>query len=597
MLKGNNDSKLLENGIIEIVIPFYQIWQEIVNEKTLDIYQYRILTSLSALKELSLVLNKTLKGIFTNDANIDSCREETLYIINSDCILEKYCRGITNRLKFCLGNKPKSDADKNRMLAHVNYAIKEIQYLYEKWTLRELKDAIVRQDMRIIVELSNVVASQAANNGWSAHALMDLLRYFRSERDFDEQWHLFETSLLNHDKQEHDVLIFISFRNQKNGVETDTLERLSNMGLEILEYEKLVQEYSNLDDIQSLLNAQKRYFRVRVKAFDIYSAAHTAIRRISDQLNMASFYNLVSAWDLSSVSIVAINSVTNYHKQFLASQLYKTYDYLESSGTIFSYTKDIFTDETKRELREKLTGSFGYANISRASLFQEEKYMNLWVALESLARTKMYPDIISNVKQTVPAAMSLRYIYRIVRNYVEDCARCNVEFKFTNYEIDMKQDTKQKLVEQTIHLFLTPDLYSELLEKCKVNSLLFYRTQAVYDILSNVKILKKKVKNHHDRVQWQIQRLYRVRNEIAHAALQNETSLVPYIEHLYDYLATYITEIVSCICVYQEGTVEEALAHIKDNYDVFIAFAEQGEDDILEKNVMRTGIIDLISPH
>ena len=279
MLKGNNDSKLLENGIIEIVIPFYQIWQEIVNEKTLDIYQYRILTSLSALKELSLVLNKTLKGIFTNDANIDSCREETLYIINSDCILEKYCRGITNRLKFCLGNKPKSDADKNRMLAHVNYAIKEIQYLYEKWTLRELKDAIVRQDMRIIVELSNVVASQAANNGWSAHALMDLLRYFRSERDFDEQWHLFETSLLNHDKQEHDVLIFISFRNQKNGVETDTLERLSNMGLEILEYEKLVQEYSNLDDIQSLLNAQKRYFRVRVKAFDIYSAAHTAIRR------------------------------------------------------------------------------------------------------------------------------------------------------------------------------------------------------------------------------------------------------------------------------------------------------------------------------
>lgn len=57
-----------------------------------------------------------------------------------------------------------------------------------------------------------------------------------------------------------------------------------------------------------------------------------------------------------------------------------------------------------------MTGAFGYANISRASLFQEEKYMNLWVALESLARTRMYPDIISNVKQTVPAAMSLIYI-------------------------------------------------------------------------------------------------------------------------------------------------------------------------------------------
>lgn len=595
MLKENNDAQLIENGVNEIIIPFYQIWQELVNVKTLDIYQYRILTSLSALKELSIVISKTLKGIFTNDANIDSCREETLYIINNDDILNKYCKGILNRLKFCLGNKPKCDADKNRVLAHVNYAIKEIQPLYEKWYLSELKDAIIHQDMKKIIDASNVVASQAASNGWSAYALTELLRFFRSDKNFEEQWQLFETTLLNTDKQDHDVLIFIPFRNQRNGVESDTIETLSNLGLEILGYERLIEEYDDLDDIQSLLNAQKRYFRVRVKAYDVYSAANIAIRRISDQLNMASFYNLVSAWDLSSVTIVVINRINKYHKQLLAGQLYKTYDYLESSGRVFSHTKDIFADETKKELREKLTGAFGYANISRASLFQEEKYMNLWVALESLARTRMYPDIISNVKQTVPAAMSLRYIYRIVRNYIEDCVRCRVEFKFTNFEIDMKQDTKQKLVEETISIFLTPHLYAELLEKCKVNSLLYFRTKTVYDILSDAKELKKKVKNHHDRVEWQIQRLYRVRNEIVHAALQNETSLVPYIEHLYDYLATYITEIVSCICVCKEGTIEEALAHIKDNYDVFIAFSEQGELDIINATVVKTGIIDLVS--
>lgn len=228
MLKELNDEKLIQIGVKEKVILFYQLWKELVNEKTLDIYQYRILTSLSALEELAEVLRKTIAGVFTNDAHVESCREETLYILNSDKLLEN----------------------------HYN-------------------------------------------------------------------------------------------------------------------------------DIGNLLNAEKRYFKVDICAFDIYSAAHKAIRQISNLLNMASFYNLVSAWNLSSVTFVSINNINKYHKAFNAEQLYRTYDYLDSSGKVFEHTRNIFVNEENFSLREKLTGAFGYANISRASLFQEEKYVNLWVALES----------------------------------------------------------------------------------------------------------------------------------------------------------------------------------------------------------------------
>lgn len=422
MLKDNNDEQLRRKGVMEKLIPFYQIWQELVNEKTLDIYQYRILTSLSALEELSEVLRKTLTGVFINDANVEACREETLFILNTDAIMEKYYKGVVNRLKFSLGSRPKTDAEKHRLLAQVSYVINEISPSYEKNAVTELKNSILMGSIKDIEFYSNVVASQAAHNGWSSRALIDLLRFFREDKEYDEQWNLFEEAILSREKNIHDVLIHIPFRNQRNSDNSDTLSVLSNLGLDVYTYEQLVQDFSYLKDIRSLLNAEKRYFYVQVYAFDVYSAAHSAIRKISDQLNMASFYNLVSAWDLSSVSIVSINSTNKYHKSLNAEQLYKTYDYLDSSSKVFEYTRNIFADENKKELREKLTGSFGYANISRASLFQEEKYMNLWVALESLARTKMYQDIISNVKQTVPAAMSLRYIYRIVRNYVEDCS-------------------------------------------------------------------------------------------------------------------------------------------------------------------------------
>ena len=594
MLRGQNNETLIQKNVNEIVIPFYQIWQEMVNEKTMDIYQYRILTSLSALEELAEVLRKTMAGIFTNDANIETCREETLYILNSDMIMEKYYKAIANRLRFGIGQKLKTDAEKTRLYALVKYAVVEIAVKYEWYAVEELKSSILAGNLKEISMYANIVASQAVHKGWSSQALNNLLCFFRNEKTFDEQWSMFKETILKTEQQRQDVLIHIPFRNQKNGDALSTLVILKNLGLETYTYEQLIAEFSEISDIGSLLNAEKKYFRVQVSSFDVYTAAHKAIRKISDLLNLGSSYNLVSAWDLSSVSFIVINDTNKYHKAFNAEKLYKTYDYLDSSGKVFEYTKNIFIDDNKVALREKLTGAFGYANISRASLFQEEKYMNLWVALESLARTRMYSDIISNVKQTVPAAMSLRYIYRIVRNYVEDCIRCEVGFDFPNHYIDMNQETKQKMVKETIEVFRTPELYNILLQKSEVNSLLKYRTETVYKILNDMVILKDKVKNHHDRIEWQIQRLYRIRNEIVHSALQNETSLIMYIEHLYDYLSTYITEIVTCISERQESILEETLAVIKDNYDVFIAFMEKGEYQLVVEKVLNAGVINLI---
>lgn len=70
--------------------------------------------------------------------------------------------------------------------------------------------------------------------------------------------------------------------------------------------------------------------------------------------------------------------------------------------------------------------------------------------------------------------------------------------------------------------------------------------------------------------------------------------MITYIEHLYDYLSIYITEIVTCMPEGKEGTSEESLAVIKDNYDVFIALIEQNEQLLIEEKGVKTGVINLI---
>ena len=70
MLSGNNNEMLINSGVREEAVPFYQRWQELMNRKTLDIYQYKIMTSLTAMKEMAEVIKKTQSGLFTTDANI-----------------------------------------------------------------------------------------------------------------------------------------------------------------------------------------------------------------------------------------------------------------------------------------------------------------------------------------------------------------------------------------------------------------------------------------------------------------------------------------------------------------------------------------------
>ncbi len=493
-----------------------------------------------------------------------------------------------------MGKKPKADADKNRLLQQIGYAIKEIEPGYLKYALNDLKSSILSKQVKDIEFYANIVISQAVSSGWSSRALSDLLRYFMNDNEFEAQWKGFEKELLNSSLSRHYVLINVPFRNQSDEELGKNISALQRLGLAIKNHTEIVAEFRDIEDIDRLVNAEKRYIVVNVDAKDIYSASHSAITKISEQLNFASFYNLVDAWDLQSVVIVSINLRSKYHRSFTAKQLYSTHDYLDSSGKIFEDTRRIFAEEENKSIRDKLQGSFGYTNISRASLFQEEKYMNLWVALESLARTSMYGDIISNVKVTVPAAMSLRYIYRIVRNFVEDCKRCKISFNFSGCSIDMEQETKQKMVEETITVLKDDLLFSELKAKCQVNSLLENRVNEIRHLVTDISYAKEKIENHYKRIEWQLQRLYRIRNEIAHAALREQSSLIVYIEHLYHYLSSYIAEIVTCLTDKGLSTIEEALCLIKDNYDVFICMSNGDELNLVKDNVLKTGIINLI---
>ena len=106
-----------------------------------------------------------------------------------------------------------------------------------------------------------------------------------------------------------------------------------------------------------------------------------------------------------------------------------------------------------------------------------------------------------------------------------------------------------------------------------------------------------RIDRHYINVKRQLSRLYRIRNEIAHSALKDGVSLIRYIEHLDDYLSSFVSEVVMCWEKSSESNIEHIFEIIKDNYRAYtdIRNAKKGVQPLTLLSSLRdTGIISMI---
>lgn len=263
--------------------------------------------------------------------------------------------------------------------------------------------------------------------------------------------------------------------------------------------------------------------------------------------------------------------------------------YVDSNKAVFEDTKQIILNPGMDDVKNKINAVFAYTNLSRSSVFQETKFITLWIALESVMRTGQYQDIITQIKAVLPEILATRYVYRIVRNFAEDCIRCKLK-KCEELVLDFEQEDKKVLVKKIILIFRDATKYTTLLEKCKRCKLLCFRCEEIHEVLNNSEILYCKFEHYTKKIRWHIQRLYRIRNEITHSAFNENKSLVIYIEHLYSYLSQLMSEIVHYIVHKEVQSVDEAYATITENYNTYMELIKEGRMNTNE--ILENGIIE-----
>lgn len=605
MLPGCNNNKLLSKRVNPELVFLYQRWQELLETRTLDMYQYNILNAFLACIELQDVIDKTLNGLLSARQNVVDVMNEALEIMKSDDILKKYDNStwitLMRILSSQIGKKGKDEQESDfkvslfRLKHQLSRPCSILKGEYTKYIVDELKEDIRQQNKHQMDRHLSVLISQCIHQGWSTKGLFNLSFKLEGDCTLDSKLQRFFTPILSPATNCFEIYHSIRITTRPGLSSTAVKLTIQSLGIDLKKGVEIITSDSERQGLYNLLDPDKYYAIIIGNTFDIHTAVLSAINTLQSKLSIATFYNTIDPFIASSPNIIAYDTATNRGLSLKITDIFKTYDYVDTANNVFESTKNLFNDDNHNDTMSRLSSAFLYTNLSRSSPFQETKFITLWIALESIMRTGQYSDIISHVKKVLPSALCVRYFYKLMRNFAEDCIRCGIERLDSPLDINLKHANKEEVVTSLISVFREQSKFDLLYQQCTRNELLCYRCQELKEIFCDCNVMKQKLDHYKTKVQWHIQRLYRIRNEITHSAFHNDRSLVIYIEHMYTYLSQLISEIVFYLAHKEAKSIEDAYACLEHNYLTFMDIIDPKHQTVPTINeVVPKGVIDII---
>lgn len=596
MLKGTNNDQLLREGVSGRYHLFYQVWKELTDWRTISTYQYKMMNPLNMLGELIEVIGLRLSGVHATDHNVAVCREEALSIIESDPVIEKYYSVQYKSLKHHLHKKIKHESSLRALRLQLRYLLEQLEPDYLNCVFDDLEAAIAVGDGESIIRNAGTIVSICASSGWSTQSLYRQIDVLKSSHG---GWKDFRNSVAVASKRDYSVCIPFILRPKGYKLGPRELRAfayacISKLGIDVMDHDMLVDSHEAL--AVEKMQENSMYMVVNVKAFDPYSACYDAIELCSSALNLLAFYNNIEPWNSTDVSCWVVDLESGAVLNARAVDLYPSLEYMVNNKSLLDCSIEL-VQSCDSTLGRKLDTAFAYASMGKAAGSQEERFMNTWIALESFCEGRVSDSIISGILESVPSALCARYLYKLVRNFIDDCRRCGVELVFFDGVEILKERSLDQNVKTMIQISRDSYLSFELLVKCRVNDLLVHRCRMMIELMHDRHGMIERVKRHEGTMRQQISRLYRVRNSIAHHGASSIDALARYNEHLNEYLVGSVMEVAMRSKRHGfEKAAELVFEMLKDNYAVFEDLTKEKSDakNRMLADFFEMGVIDLV---
>ncbi|MCA0149711.1 hypothetical protein LCD52_13000 [Rossellomorea vietnamensis] len=562
---------------------FIQKWSELFFYKTINTYQFKLRNSHTILKETKSVLD-LMKSHSISPANLKDLIQECKKHLEKDLSFKKHYRDLLDTL---IKNLKLKSTDKNDLLQleyRLNNALRFITNTYKKNLISDLETAISQNEFEEIEHFTDLLASELVNQGWSPASLNRLLQiYFTSakclEKTFEERWENFIKEINKNEGYFHCYF-------KIDETDHHFIDNLKASDLKVVSGEELLKTFIN---INTHVQKESFYLEERVEAHyeDMRSAVEKSRYQLAIKQSILSYFGTYLE-DFSKVLVIFPdeNKIVDFELRSENNLEVEPID--DDIHLVVSLLKD---ETLLEEDRQRLLNFFRQYDLSIKAFSIETKYSNLWSSIESLLVTGHHESLIDHIKKIIPSIMCSNYVQRLLYNFLEDCYRAGLRPLFNAELIDKgKQDC-------LINLF---KLFTEDENKLEdfINSLDDYtllkqRCIEISKSLSDSKTLRDLMTNHFNTLTWHIQRLYRVRNNLVHAATA-EKDITLLIEHLHFYIRSTIHELVSKIQNKEFNSLGNLYLAIEDNYYALIEILMKNISDSPKKGPINRYESDLI---
>lgn len=510
---------------------------ELVNSKTIDTYRARLHNPKTILQELHQVLidwdKNKLKRFETAKLVID---ESSLLLKNEKELIfssidkEYYVELLTTT----------NDKQYQNLIAATQIVLNTnadyVTSIFEK-TKEEIDSCNQNHTLQIhdlinLERLTSFLITELLSIGYSKtylnNSIFSIFAKNTPQNTYDRCFQIF--SQLK-DKEEEEFNIVFKLIIPK--------EDLRNQ-LVIIQEDKVGYNQTTISELTSQTNDHGRKFMnisenfskhllIKVKSKDYYTVIDKAKEKLSDILDRIFLgYNQPNIRVYKEALVIgtrrperAKSNPVNYRifGSYISNQnLYETLQ--NKLSAIFD--NPLVSNDTK----QKIKSSIRYLRLGNDSTELEQKFLNYWIGLEFVFATSI-KDIssFSRLIENFPNSHQLIYYKRNIREFHEDIKRLKVNDDLAFFHDDYSQYLNVEANYDSIK-----DAY------LKSRPILSFRAYQLKRTLFQTDRRINKIKDHRKDLEWNLARIYRIRNEIIH-----EAALKPNISRISSHVRYYLT--------------------------------------------------------
>lgn len=494
------------------VLLFAQLFRDVIDPETFESFRSYTLDTPARLKELLFLATEIQKGNI-NKLTADPAFYEVLWSIRKDIVLTDDISGLVSVLEAA--HKSNSAPE---LIHAINFVLRSVNDGYKERIEEIILKCFDNKNARIRLRQSvSLYCSHLINLGYSRKYLKKIV---------DETF--FQNNVLRTGRQTLSAF-FRNFGADKRKYRVFThVNATFGRHLKQLGY-KSESRLDKTDQIyqdyiaNNAINVNNRHLLIiQTTAIDENNAVHNAHRLLSTIKAIAYVVrpDFECDWD-DNMFVHTNRSMRGSTISEAEVSIQRYVPAISSSRTVKaarSYTRKILT-RFDRHSMERLASSINTAALAHSSSNAENQIISLWSSIEVLISSPLHGETrityyIKNLKPLICLRHPRRKVVYVYDQLGEHYGR---SFHKIVNEDNILEDADQHTKFAGI-LFLAANevLRRKLLSLCAQNPLAMHRLFMLHRDYSSTKKLYSLSVDHAQRIEWQIHRIYRARNQLVH---------------------------------------------------------------------------------